>query len=440
MSAQYKNQKLLLQVANSMKNTQTNSTRQLFQQLVKNLPDVNSQDLLPYIKKVESVQSALVKDTNNNQIAPLNISQRLDDLAEIEQLSKRIKSSFKKVVILGVGGSSLGGKTLNAIQNNPEIETIFLESIDSNTIQKNLHQIDLKTSCFVVVSKSGETVETICQTLIIIEKFKAANIQDFNKNFIFITEDKESTASKIAKELGSEVYFHPKDIGGRFSYLSIVGLLPACLVGLDIRKIRLGAKTTLENFLTQNAQESALLKACALQLYLSDKGFSNNVVMPYIDNLKDFTDWYRQLLAESLGKNGFGLTPINSMGTIDQHSQLQLYLDGLEDKFFTFITSENHPFDFAVKDLPNCASKFGGKNLNQILQIEQNTTIEVLDNKNLPIRILEINKIDEETLSALMMHMFLETIIIAGAKAINPFDQPAVELRKTLAKKYLQNN
>lgn len=145
-------------------------------------------------------------------------------------------------------------------------------------------------------------------------------------------------------------------------------------------------------------------------------------------------------MAESLGKNGFGSTPINSMGTVDQHSQLQLYLDGPKDKFFTFITTQKQPQDFSIKDLSGCETLFGGKKLSEIVVIEQETTIAVLAKKLLPIRIFAVTKLDEEVLGGLMMQMFLETILIAKVKGLNPFDQPAVELRKDLAKKFLKKN
>lgn len=183
-----------------------------------------------------------------------------------------------------------------------------------------------------------------------------------------------------------------------------------------------------------------IVNSCATQLCLYDQGFTNNVIMPYIDVLKNFTDWYRQLWAESLGKAGFGSTPINSMGTVDQHSQLQLYLEGPKDKFFTFVTQKNHADDFLVKDLIPCTTMFGGKKLSDIVKVEQETTIEVLNLKKLPIRIFEIKKLNEEILGGLMMQCFLETILISYAKNINPFDQPAVELRKNWAKKILKKN
>jgi len=289
----------------------------------------------------------------------------------------------------------------------------------------------------LVISKSGETIETICQTLIILDELKKSKIKNFAGQFLFITESEKNSLAKIAKKIGAEITPHPGKIGGRYSCFSIVGLLPAILAGLDAKKIRNGAKKILTDFLNKNE----ISNSCATQLTLYQQGFTNNVIMPYIDSLKNFTDWYRQLWAESLGKktgkNNFGSTPINSMGTIDQHSQLQLYLDGPKDKFFTFITAKNHQQDFLIKDLPTCPTLFGSKKLSAIVAVEQRTTIEVLNQKKLPIRIIEIEKLDEEILGGLMMQMFLETILIAYVKNLNPFDQPAVELRKELAKKIL---
>ena len=353
-----------------------------------------------------------------------------EDLKQFENFSKKI-STYQKILILGVGGSSLGGKTLSALKPQNKLE--FLESIDPATVQNCLTKIDFKNTFFLVISKSGETIETICQTLIILDELKKTKIKNFAKQFLFITESHSNSLAKIAKKIGAEIASHPSDIGGRYSCFSITGLLPAMLAGLDGKKIRNGAKKILKNFLDKDE----ISDSCATQLALYDQGFTSSVIMPYIDNLKNFTDWYRQLWAESLGKNNFGSTPINSMGTVDQHSQLQLYLEGPKDKFFTFITTKKHPYDFLIKDLPTCPTLFGGKKLSQIVGVEQETTIEVLNRKKLPIRIIEIEKLDEEVLGGLMMQMLLETILISYVKNINPFDQPAVELRKNLAKEIL---
>jgi glucose-6-phosphate isomerase len=411
-----------------------------YQQEIKNLPKISDKLLSSYLQKVKIAKDEIIDEIKNNNIPPLNIAAKIDDLEEIQNLANTIKSNFKKVVILGVGGSSLGAKTICAIKNQHDVEIDFFESIDGDTIKNKLDKVSLKETFFVVISKSGQTIETICQTLIIIEEFKKNNISQLSKQFIFITQNKDSDIGKIASEINAKVKDHPSDIGGRFSYLTIVGLLPAALIGFDIRKIRQGANKILEDFLTQDVTSNKISTICAYQLYLFDKGFHSNVVMPYIDLLKDFTDWYRQLWAESLGKDGFGSTPINSMGTVDQHSQLQLYLDGPRDKFFTFITNKNPTNNFIIKDLENYKTRFGGKNLNQIVAAEQESTIEILAKQDLPIRVIELEKVNEESLSALMMKMFLETILVAKVKKINPFDQPAVELRKILSKEYLDND
>ncbi len=387
-----------------------------------------------YSAALNSAAQKLREEISNRKLKAIDVIFEKKDLEEFKILAKKT-ASYEKVLILGVGGSSLGGKTISALKNNNKIE--FLESIDPETVRIFLDKNDLKKSFFIIISKSGETIETICQTLILIETLKEKKIKNFSQQFLFITQSLENSLAKIAKEINAEIANHPSEIGGRYSCFSIVGMLPAIISGINAKKVREGAKKIITEFLTE---ENMIIESCATQLNMLQKGFGDNVIMPYIDSLKNFTDWYRQLWAESLGKSGFGSTPINSMGTIDQHSQLQLYLEGPRNKFFTFILKKRSAQDFTIKDLPNCPTLFGEKKLSEIIAIEQSTTIEVLRKKKLPIRIFEIENFDEEALGALMMQMFLETILISYAKKINPFDQPAVELRKDLAKKLLKKN
>lgn len=401
----------------------------LYSQSFKNTPNN------PISKELLQKYQSLVEKINNHKLAMIDIVFNIDDLQDFEKLAQKI-SKYKKVLVLGVGGSSLGGKTMTSLKFQNKLQ--FLESIDPETVNNVLSETDLKNTFFLVISKSGETIETICQTLILLGKLQEEKIEDFAKRFLFITESEENSIAKIAQEIGAEIFPHPKDIGGRYSCFSVVGLLPALLCGADIKKIRLGAQKVLRHFLSGESNE--ILQSCEIQLDLYRQGFNSNVVMPYIDNLKNFTDWYRQLWAESLGKHHFGSTPINSMGTVDQHSQLQLYLDGPKNKFFTFFTQKSHPQDFDIKDQKNCKTLFGGKKLSEIVEVEQSTTIQVLNQQKLPIRIFDIDQINEEVLGGLMMQMFLEVILIAEYKMINPFDQPAVELRKDLAKKILKES
>lgn len=400
-------------------------TNKLFAQHFKNVSEIKVSTSC--LKAAEKLR----KEIKSKSLAAIDIIFEKEDLKTFDKIAKKL-SSFEKIIVLGVGGSSLGAKTISALKFQNRVE--FLESIDPETVSNSFANLDLKKTFFLVISKSGETIETTCQTLILLELFQKQKIQDFAKQFLFVTESKTNSLAKIAQEIGSEILPHSNKIGGRYSCFSITGILPSLLAGIDVKKVRNGAQKTIANFL----ENDEIVKSCAAQLTLYEAGFCNNVMMPYIDKLKNFNDWYRQLYAESLGKNNFGATPINSMGTVDQHSQLQLYLEGPKDKFFTFVSGKKHKTNFAIKDLKACPTLFGGKKLSEVVKIEEETTIEVLNKKKLPIRIFEIENLDEETLGALMMQMILEVIIISYSKSLNPFDQPAVELRKDLAKKCLK--
>lgn len=396
-----------------------------------NLTKLSSTDEIA--KKMHLSANLLRKQVQQFSVGPLNIVNQNEDINEIELLHKLTKN-YKKIIILGVGGSSLGGKTLCSLKENNKID--FIESIDPITLAKKIADIDFANSFFVVISKSGETTETVCQTLIIIDEFTKRKITNYSSQFIFITESSQNTLGKIAQKIQSRITFHPKNIGGRYSCFSIVGMLPALICGLDILKIRNGANNILQDFI----HNDDIINNCVKQITIYNNGFSNNVIMPYHDVLRNFNEWYRQLWAESLGKNLLGSTPINSMGTVDQHSQLQLYLEGKADKFFTFINCQNRQSDIRINNISSIATLYDNKLISQILEIEQNTTIDSIKQKNLPLRIFNIDNLDEYSLGGLMMIMIIETILIGYYHQINPFDQPAVEQRKIMAKKLLQNN
>lgn len=383
--------------------------------------------------KLSKALHKLKEEVYSSKIGPLNQIFKDQDLPLFQELAD-LTRSYKKVLVLGVGGSSLGAKTICSLKENSKIN--FLESIDPVTINSNLEGIKFDQTFFIIISKSGETIETVCQTLLLIEKIKEkGSKKSFFENFLFICENPHSTIGKIANKIGARIENHPSDVGGRYSCFSIVGMLPSLIAGINISKIRKGASDILSEFITnsKDTEESVIN-----QIKLYDLGYHNNVIMPYIDNLKNFTEWYRQLWSESLGKKKYGSTPINSMGTVDQHSQLQLYLDGPSNKFFTFITCKKFDYDFKVKDLDGLKTIFGGKDISQIVKIEHDATIDCLKEQNLPVRVIELSSLNEETLGKLMMQMILETILISYCQDINPFDQPAVEYRKEKAKKLLK--
>ena len=365
-----------------------------------------------------------------NDLPALQIVQNQQESQWVQQIATDI-GQYKNILIIGTGGSSLGAKTFCALKSKHNL--IFLESIDNQTINDCFSSIDLEQTFFIAISKSGETVETVCQTLILLEKLQQT--QNWQNRLLFITQDKHNSLASIAMQHKAKILPHNPKIGGRYSCFSVVGLLPAVLCGLDVNQIVAGANSALQDFCNNPA---IIANFCYNQLQFYNQGYNQMVLMPYIDKLKYFNDWFRQLFAESLGKEGFGITPINSTGTIDQHSQLQLYLDGKADKIFTFIISKiDNDCSIVV---PKSNTIFSQKSLQQILLAEAFSTIDLLAKKGVPIRVIEISNLNEYSLAKLMMQCFLETIFLANARNINPFDQPAVELRKQIARKILCQN
>jgi glucose-6-phosphate isomerase len=367
----------------------------------------------------------------------LNIAYQDDDLQEIIDFSNFINQNFKKILIMGIGGSSLGAKTLLSLKHQDKVE--ILENIDSDSIKYIFDNLDLENTAFLTVSKSGKTIECISQTLILLKIVEDKLGKDaISKHFFFLTENKDSPLTQLSREFNIKVLEHHKTIGGRFSYLSNVGLIPACIAGLDIKSIRQGAVDTL-NYVFKN-EDNFITDICARQTELYQNGVVASVVMPYIDRLKKLTEWYRQLWAESLGKNGFGIIPIDAIGTIDQHSQLQLYMDGPKNLFFSFIIKEKDKDALQIKKSYHKDFDYLlNMSLDEIINVEAKSTIEVLNKRNLPIRIIKIKELNERCLSQLLMQYMLETIIVGKLNNINPFGQPSVEERKILAREMIRS-
>jgi glucose-6-phosphate isomerase len=343
---------------------------------------------------------------------------------------------------LGTGGSSLGGKTLVSISDNyfstklkPKI--FFIENVDCLSISSLMENINLEKTAVVVTSKSGETIETISQLCFILDEFKNMKIPT-KKNFIIITESKDSTLKKIKEVKEFSFLEHSSIIGGRFSIFSIVGLIPAKLSGFNIE---LFCSSGL-NFFNEVASDTKLFdyyfNSSLNQYILSKNEKCTSVIMPYVDSLFNLSLWYRQLLAESSGKNGVGITPLNSIGTVDQHSQLQLYLDGPKDKTFSFISRKkikSNKLDCSWID--NKLSFLNHRSLEDLLYSEMLATSETLIRKKLPVRRIELECVDEESIAELISFFIIEAILICKLLGVNPFDQPAVEESKILTKEFL---
>ena len=366
------------------------------------------------------------------------------DFNSIRGVVEKLKK-FEVILFLGTGGSSLGGKTLvsflrNSFYDNLKPKIFFIENIDSVEIESLLKNFKLSKVCCVITSKSGETIETISQFFLIKNKFKKTKVSIKNKFFV-ITEDKNSTLKHIQEKEQLNFLPHPFSIGGRFSVFSIVGLLPALLSGFNIRDFCLGGEEFIKK-ISVDKDFNKYFDPVYNITELNKKSIKMSVIMPYIDSLNNLSFWYRQLWAESIGKQNKGITPINALGTVDQHSQLQLYLDGPKDKFFTIIAKKLRDSKDKLDCTYSIKSKFKilhNKSMDDLLNAEMKATVETLKNKKIPIRTIILESMNERCLGNLMMFFFLETIFGCFLMNVNPFDQPAVEEGKKLTKKYLQN-
>lgn len=363
------------------------------------------------------------------------------DIALLEAIAANIRKSYKDVIILGTGGSSLGGQSLYALATTSSPRLHFHDNVDPDTFLKLFAMIDPKTTKVIAISKSGNTAETLMQLLACIQHWRQQNLA-IKDHFLIITEPGQNAIREVADRYDCQALDHPTDIGGRFAVFTLVGLLPALIAGLNANKIRQGARRVLDEITkSKEAEECKPLLGALLQKALLGQNIDVAVVMPYMDRLAIFAMWYRQLWAESLGKNGKGSTPIRAVGTVDQHSQLQLYLDGPKDKFFTVITMNHAGDHFKIQADSfnhNALTIFNGKTMGQLMQAEQQATIDTLVNNNCPTRVLHLTHLDEEVMGELMMHYIVETLAMAYLLEVNPFDQPAVEESKVLTRHYLQ--
>ena len=367
------------------------------------------------------------------------------DLLELTPHIERFQDDFSDVVIIGTGGSSLGGQTLSVLAETKGPKLHFMDNVDPVTFTELFKTIDPNHTGFVVISKSGGTVETLAGFLHCLKFWRQSEHDNaIADHFLIVTEPKESPLMKLAKQWQIPVIDHDPGLGGRFSVLSVVGMIPAMLVGIDPLAIRKGAQDVLEHALKEKVLEKNQPGMGAVTAVALSRRYPNAVLMPYVDQLRYFSRWYRQLWAESLGKSGKGTTPIDALGTVDQHSQLQLYLDGPLDKVITLIGAEKEHGSEALnmQGLPEdgLIDLLNQTSMADLLTAEFEATRDTLIQNNKPVRVLTYQKLTAETMGALLMHFMLETMYAAELLAVDPFDQPAVEQGKILAKQYLSDS
>ena len=388
--------------------------------LTKNINFTNFLNIKNRIK-VSKIFLNLKKDLfNKNNKLLLSLSEDYKYSFNSIQIKKYKKFKFFKII--GMGGSILGVEAIYSFLKFKIQKNFFF--VNNLKLKKNKSKKDKDLNIFI--SKSGNTLETISNM----------NIFGKKKQSIFITENKKNYLRNIANKMKSEIFEHKDYIGGRYSVLSETGMLPASLMGLNIKKFK------RLNYLIKNKRfVNRLIDNVSGILSLYKKKKTNSIILNYDENSQDLFNWYQQLVAESLGKKNNGILPIISLVPRDNHSLMQLYLDGNKNNFFTFfLVEDGDTFKIKRKDLLDSHKYLGNKKAGDILAAQFYATQSVFKKRNIPFRSFIIKKRSEETLGEIFTFFILETIMLGKALNLNPFDQPAVELIKKETVKILGKN
>ncbi|MEM1371820.1 MAG: glucose-6-phosphate isomerase [Pseudomonadota bacterium] len=420
---------------------------------------LTSESFEPYTANADNALQQLQAELKDGSLPLLTLPAKVEDLHIAEGALADFLSGAKRVVFFGTGGSSLGGQTLAQIaQNSPSGPTrpdggqapavVFCDNLDATTLNAVLAPDTLSQTRFVVTSKSGGTAETLAQAIAALSAVDKAGLSsNVPSMFLGLTEpDKAGKVNGLRALFASRdipLLEHHTGIGGRYSCLTNVGLLPAKVLGVDVFDVRKGAASVLEALAKARtaAEFPPAFGAAAMLALVEEHGTGNLVMMPYDDRLARFAGWYVQLWAESIGKDGRGSTPMACLGPLDQHSQLQLFMDGPRSHAMTILRCGDAPeapvIDADMAALAGC-DYLAGRKVGDVVRAQAHALPEALAKAGRPVRTFDIPSLTPFSLGALLMHFMLETILAGRMMGIDPFDQPAVELAKVLTRQRLQ--
>ena len=419
-----------------------------------------------WLRRVETHLARMRERHDDGSLPLLQIARATADIEEAEAAYKKLVRGAETVIFLGTGGSSLGGQTLAQLAGwnipgdaGPERRkgprTRFYDNLDARTLERSLASLDIEHSRFVVISKSGGTPETLVQMVAALGAVKKRGLEgDIKRLFLGLTEPVRAPSDKagmknplrqMCEHFGIPTLDHHPGIGGRFSALTNVGLLAALSRGLDVRAVRAGAQAVIDDLLKAGTAADcapALSAAVAVGL-MKERGIRTLVMLPYCDRLESFGAWFSQLWAESLGKGGEGSSPVAGLGPVDQHSQMQLWMDGPPEHLITVLRTPaagtGPKLDAELCRMAGIGF-LAGRHVGDLVEAQAHAIPEALAQAKRPVRTFDMPTLDERAMGALMMHFMLETILAAGLLGIDPFDQPAVELGKILARERLTRN
>ncbi len=419
----------------------------------------NGLNIKQEFENYKSTIAHIIADLNKRKDKPgqwlqwMNLGYNEETLWYVKEYAAMVQDRFENILVLGIGGSALGGlavteallkpywNLLSEEQRNGLPKIFFLDNIDPDTMSGLLEILDLKKTLVNVITKSGSTAETMSQFMIVKNILEAELGDDYRKNIVATTDKRTGVLRQIAEQEGYKTFVVPDDVGGRFSVFSAVGLLPFALVGIDIDEITNGIKDM--DLLLKNTDINENIAAQnALIHYLMDtkKGKNLSVMMPYSSRLKYVSDWYVQLWAESLGKNKdkegnnvhIGPTPIKALGATDQHSQIQLYNEGPNNKVINFIRVKE--FDNTLEIPPifeyTGIGYLGGKTINQLINAEADSTRVALADYQRPTVTITLPQINGYYVAQLLYMLEVQTAIAGELYNIDTFSQPGVEQAK----------
>jgi glucose-6-phosphate isomerase len=377
-----------------------------------------------------------------------------DCAGQVARFAGQARGRFRDVVVLGIGGSALGPIALRTALRTPGWNMLtegergglpalhVLDNVDPSTIATLLGRLDLRRTLFVVTSKSGGTAETMAQYLVVRDRLARTLGDAATGHLVFVTDPAKGALRALARSEGIPALDVPHNVGGRFSVLSPVGLLPAALVGIDTDALLAGAGEIARRCATPDLADNPAGVYATLQ-WMSDTrgGKGTHVFMPYSDPLRDFAAWFVQLWAESLGKvrpdgTSVGPTPVAALGATDQHSQVQLFMEGPADKTVTFVAVDDRGDDVVIphggEGIPEL-DYLGGHTLGELIAIEQRATAGALARRGRPNMTIHLERVDASHVGALIMLLELATAYAGKLYGVNAFDQPGVELGKQFA-------
>jgi glucose-6-phosphate isomerase len=389
------------------------------------------------------------------EIGFFKLTDQPEVVRDIRGFAEGIGQAFDTVVVLGIGGSALGTLALQQALLKPHWNELtdeqreyfprlyVLDNVDPSTIGPLLDRLDLRRTLFNVVSKSGTTAETMAQFLIIYERLRAAfgdDLEAYRRHLLFTTDPEKGVLRELARAENIPTLPIPPDVGGRFSVLSSVGLLPAALVGIDVQALLQGAQQMIERCATDDvARNPAGIFACLQHAADTQLHAPVQVMMSYSDRLYLTADWFRQLWAESLGKDNRGPTPVKALGATDQHSQVQLYMEGPFDKTITILALGEREHDVSIPreyQQVDALAYLGGHTLGELLDAERRATAHALAQRGRMNMTLELPGLNAHAMGQLFMMLQIATVYAGALYQVNPFDQPGVELGKELAYGY----